>query len=132
MTAPEKPRNATKRVLAFVAQIDALLVAIFCVVVSVWSLYDAAYLAHSPNDWGDPAAFDVLVVWIVNIPGCLFSLPLAIFLRPIRRGILIPTVVFALAGPLLLFLTPSAMHLNKERQQKKLEELTHQLQSPGR
>jgi len=129
MTAPETPANPTKRAFALIGQVSALLIATFCAFVSVWCLYDAAYLAHSPNDWGAPAGLDVLFIWIVIIPGCVVSLPLAIFVRPNRRRLLIPTLVFALAGPLLLFLAPSAMRLNNARHQKEGEELTRKMES---
>jgi hypothetical protein len=131
MTAPKTPVNPAKRVFALLGQISALLIAIFCAFVSVWLLYDAAYVAHSANDWGDPAKVDVLLIWIVNIPGCLLALPLAIFVRPVRRSLLIPTLVFALAGLLLLFLAPSSMRLNKARHQKETDELTRKMGSHG-
>ncbi len=115
-----------------IGQTCALLIAIFCAFVSAWGLYDAAYLAHNSNDWGDPAAFDVLLMWIVNILGGLVSLPLAIFVRPIRRALLIPTLVFALAGLLSLTLTPSAMRVNKARHQKEFEELMRKMEPRGR
>ena len=129
MITPENPTNSTKRVFALIGQIAALLMAGFCTLVSVCCLYAVAYTAHSPNDWGDPAAFDVLIMWIVTIPGCVLSLTLAIFIRPIRRSLLIPTLVLALAGPLLLFLTPASMRLNKARHQKETEELIRKMES---
>jgi len=132
MTAPEIPANPARRTFALIAQVSALLISIFCALVSVWFLYDAAYLAHSPNDWGDPATLDVLFIWIVNILGALVSLPLAIFIRPIRRGLLIPTLVFAFAGLLSLSLTPSAMRVNKARHQKEFEELMRKMEPRGR
>jgi len=132
MTDLEIATSPTKRVVSLIGQIAALLMASFCALVSVWCLYDAAYLAHSANDWGDPAAFDVFLIWIVNIPGCLLSLALAIFLRPRRRNLLIPTLVLALAGPLLLFLTPLSMRLNKGRHQKEIDALTRRMESHGR
>jgi hypothetical protein len=124
-----KVSNPTKRVVALIGQIAALLIASFCALVSVWCLYDAAFVAHSANDWGDPAAFDVFLLWIVNIPGCVLSLALAFFIRPIRRSLLIPTLLLALACPLLLFLVPSSLRLNKARHQKETDELTRKMES---
>jgi hypothetical protein len=123
MTAPEIPASPARRTASLIVQIAALLVAIFCAVVSAFLLYDVAYLAHASNDWGDPAAFDVFLMWVVTIPGGLFSLGISAFVRPRRRGLLIPTLVCALFAPLLLFLVPSAMRLNKARHQKHFEEM---------
>lgn len=131
MTTPEISNSPAKRVFALILQIAALLMASFCALVSAGCLYDAAYVAHSANDWGDPADFDLLVMWIVTIPGCCLSLALAIFVKPIRRGLLIPTLVLALAVPLLLFLAPSAMRLNKARHQKEIDALTRKMESHG-
>jgi hypothetical protein len=128
MTVPSIPPNPSRRAFALIAQVSALLIAIFCALVSVWFLYDAACLAHSPNDWGDPAKIDVLFIWVVNILGWLVSLPLAIFIRPVRPGLLMPTLVFALSGVLLLCLAPAAMRVNKARHQKEFEELVRKME----
>ncbi len=125
---PEIPAQPGRRTAALAAQFVALLVAICCASVTAWCLYDAAYLAHASNDWGDPAVIDVFIMWVVSIAGGLLSLGLAIFIRPRRPGLLIPTLVLALAGPLLLFFVPSAMRVNKARHQKEYEEMVRKME----
>jgi hypothetical protein len=132
MTPPETPSKSHRRAFGLIGHVVALLIAIMCVLFTAWCLYDIAYLAHSPNDWGDPAVIDVAFATIVSVTGFVIALSLAIFARPFFRFLAIPTFALAAVEVFLWFQLPRAFAMNKERQQSKVDAMVREMERVGR
>ncbi len=120
---PVPPDN---RVASWIGQGMGMLLAIFCVAITASLLYDVAYQAHSPNDWGDPANTDLFFIWVINVPGWIVAMCLATFVGRVRRFPAIVTYVLFAVELVLLGLVPTAFRMLHERREKQREEITQQ------
>jgi hypothetical protein len=113
------PSNRTKQAFAQIGRVIALLIAILCLLNSVFCLYDVMYAVGS----GEWAGIGVLFTFAFNFLCCPIAILMAIFIKAPRHRLRAVTISLAGVAFLLPFL---AAPLKKARSEKRFRELTHQ------